>query len=264
VVTASTTSTEPTTAATAHAEPSATVPASLSASASPPPDGSAVLVLCVSDPSISTTDIDCRDAVDVALPEGTVASRPVRAEMRWSPLCAGSQSCPPEPPDGHHAFVVVVLADGTGVEVPIRLENAALVAGRATVLTINDVGQPPAVVSPPPSRPDVGTAPAAVRDRPALPFCGSEKAGLAGPFNADGRRCFLDSALAGKPAEFVSGRSDVGGVPFLEVWRYSGAGPVHVLLGQAHQWSEMTCALTIVAGPDQLFDHTDCSSVSIP
>jgi len=160
-------------------------------------------------------------------------------------------------------FVLVVLADGTGVEVPVRLENGGLVAGVPTVLTVDAIGQPPAVVSPPPSRPDVGAAPAAVRDRPAIPFCGSEKAGLAGPFNTAGRRCFLDSAVAGKPAEFVSARSDVGGVAFLEVWRYSGAGPVKVFLRQVSQWSEMTCALTIVAGPDQLFDHTDCSSVPI-
>ena len=253
---ATTTSAVPTSAATAEQQPSSSATSSL------PPAGSGVLLLCISDPAVSSTDIDCRDAVDVAI-EAAAASHPVRAEMRWSPLCTGSGSCPAESPDGHRAFVVVVLADGTGVEVPIRLENAALLATGGTVLSVDEVGRPPTVISPTPSKADVGPAPVAVRDRPELPYCGSEKAGLAGPFNAAGRRCFLDSTLAGKPAEFASGRADVGGVPFLEVWRFPGAGPVKVLLGQAGQWSEMTCALTIVTGLDQVFDHTDCSTVPI-
>jgi hypothetical protein len=243
------------------------VSASMGDSPSPVPSPSAVassspggvLMLCANDPSTPPSEIDCRDAVVAAMAAADLASVPIRASLRWSRLCPRTTSCPSQAPDPNLAYVEVDLLDGSGVEVTVRLENGSLVAGAAVALTAADIGSRPTVASPDASKADVGTAPTSVTDRPALPFCGTEKAGLAGPFNATGRRCFLDSVLAGAAAEFASRRSDVGGEPFVELWRFAGTGPVVVLLDQDGRWSELTCALAILPATDQLFDHTDCA-----
>ena len=235
--------------------------------ASPAPVGSSgtdvgVLTLCANDPATPPSDIDCKDAVDVAVAAANPESPVFRAELRWAEYCPPATPCPSRPLAPNQADVVLYLADGSGVEVAVALENGGVVAVSQSRLSQAEIGPRPTVASPAASRADIGPAPAIVANRSELPFCGSEDAGLAGPFNATGRRCFLGSALAGEPAEFASHRADVGGVPFVEIWRAAGSGPITVFLGQNGHWSRLTCGLTIV-GDDQAFDHTDCSVAPI-
>jgi hypothetical protein len=224
--------------------------------------GGDILSLCANDPSTPPSDLDCKDAVETALAAAIPSSPPFRAELRWAEHCPPATPCPSRPLDPNVAEVVLFLADGTGVEVTVALQDGGVAAVGEKPLSRSEIGSRATYESPAVSRPEVGPAPATVASRSALPFCGSEDAGLAGPFNVGGRQCFLGSVLAGEAAEFLSHRADVGGVPFVEVWRTTGSGPISVLLDQDGRWSQLTCGLTLLDG-DQVFDHTDCAVAPI-
>jgi len=223
-------------------------------------DSSKVLRLCSPGPP-EPSDIDCKDAVDVAMGAG-VATPPIRAELIWSPFCAVGTPCPSQAQDPDIAYVVLYLGDGSGLQVPVRLVSGGVVGGSPSAIPAQDIGPRPTVSSPPEGKADVGPAPPTVSNRASLPLCGAENAGLAGPFDAAVRNCFMSSLIAGRPAEFASRRSDVGGVPFLELWRFEGSGPVTVFRNGVGGWTRLVCGIVRADG-NQLFDHTDCSIAPI-
>lgn len=253
------------TAAQSGTEPSA--PATETESPSPsasvePVDAGTVLRLCASEPpapvEVPPSELACRDAIDLAVSESVLRAPLIRADMIWSPFCPTGTPCPSAAQDVDHAYVVLLLSDGTGIQVPIVQANGGLTAGAPTPLSETDIGPRPTFQSPPARKADVGPAPAVVTGRPALPFCGSEDAGLAGPFNTAGRTCFLNSLLSGQPAEFASKRSDVEGAPFFELWRFVGAGPVVIAHKDRQGWSRLVCGVNLMADPNMLIDHGDC------
>lgn len=227
-----------------------------------PVDAGTVLRLCASEPpepvEVPPSGLACRDAIDLAISESVLPAPLIRADMIWSPFCATGTPCPSAAQDVDHAYVVLLLSDGTGIQVPIAHANGGLVAGAPSLLSATEIGPRPTFESPPARKAEVGPAPAAVTGRPALPFCGSEDAGLAGPFNTAGRTCFLNSLLSGQPAEFASKRSDVEGAPFFELWRFVGAGPVVIAHKDATGWSRLVCGVNLMADPKMLIDHADC------
>jgi hypothetical protein len=75
-----------------------------------------------------------------------------------------------------------------------------------------------------------GPLPAAVADRTALPACGFERPGMAGPWNEPARRCFVDAAAAGRPAEFATRLTTVEGDPIQFVYRVLGPGSLEVFV----------------------------------
>ena len=257
-------------AATPPATAAASEPASLAASPNPAEtsssptvegDSAELLRICYPGPP-EPSDIDCKDAVDAALGVAGAGSLPFRAVLTWSTFCAFETPCPSQAPDPKTAYVVLHLADGTGVQVAVRLDNGALSPGPPAAITAHDIGPRQTFDAPPVAKADVAPAPALISNRRASPLCGMEQAGLAGPFDVRARNCFMTALLAGDAAEFVSRRADVGGAPFLELWRFEGSGPVTVFRGEAGSWSQLRCGVVIAAG-DQLFDHTDCTSAPV-
>ena len=231
---------------------------------SPPPidgDSASLLRICFPGPP-EPSDIDCQDAVDTALGVARASPPPFRAVLTWSAFCAFETPCPSHAQDPNSAYVVLYLPDGTGVAVDVRLENATLIGGPPIAISARDIGPRQTFAAPSVATADVGAAPAVIANRPAMPLCGTERAGLAGPFDAGARNCFMTALLAGSPAEFASRRADVGGAPFLELWRFGGSGPVTVYREESGGWSELRCGIVIVAG-DQVFDHTDCTSAPV-
>jgi hypothetical protein len=87
-----------------------------------------------------------------------------------------------------------------------------------------------------------GPVPQAVREREPLPSCGVERAiRQDGPWNLEGRRCFLVAYRAGAPAEFVSTRLTVEGDLFRMVFRVLGRGRSEVLIDSTlDKWSNRT------------------------
>lgn len=239
-------------------QPTADAPSS---SVSPDPFAS-VTAICEDGAFPEPSDLDCRDAVDAslaALPPGTGPAS--RVDVQWQLLCA----VPPCPaPDPRVAQAIVRLTNGTAVGVAVKVTaGGGVTAWVPEPIRTDQLATPPPFVAPARALAPTGKAPAEVATRQAFPLCGAEDAGMAGPFDADVRGCFLGAVLNSSPAEFFSTRADVEGQPFSELWRFPGHGPVVIYMDGAERWVRAECALLLVADPGQRFDHTDCSETPL-
>ncbi len=91
--------------------------------------------------------------------------------------------------------------------------------------------------------------------RKPLPSCGSETTTQDSGFNVEGRRCFWDAYLAGRPAEFVSTRPSVEGDPITKIYRVLSPGHVEIFIDATKDrfgsgtWEKYTCrTLHLVKG----------------
>ncbi len=94
-----------------------------------------------------------------------------------------------------------------------------------------------------------------VAQRTPLPSCGSETTTQDSGFNVEGRRCFWDAYLAGRPAEFVSTRPSIEGDPITTIYRVLGPGRIEVWIDATKDrfgsgtWEKLTCrSLRLVKG----------------
>jgi hypothetical protein len=191
------------------------------------------------DPSV----VPCFDAMPVAL--RVVGLGDIRRiETRWRFLCS-LEPCPE--PDETKAQVVVHFVDGRVLGVPVRFRRDIneFVTGEIRTIEPGAVPSTPPYAAPAPGRAAVGSAPQEVTTRTALPLCGSESAGLAGPFDSKVRGCFLAAVLSGGSAEFLSKRSDQHGAPFQELWRFDRRGPITMYFHDADGWRRQSCGMEI-------------------
>jgi len=252
----------PTSVPTAPASPSFAAPSD-SASPVPPASAESLTRLCANDTFPEPSELDCTDAVATAL----IAARaqtpePIaRAEMTWT------ISCPSEPcstPGPNAAQVLLRFVTGGGVSVVIRRdESGALSAGGIGQLAPGELSTPPPFKAPPVGLAQLANPPSEVSNRSPAPLCGTEEAGLAGPFTGSVRRCFLGAILNESPAEFLSARQDAEGKPFTELWRFAGRGPIVVYTDAGGAWNRQRCAIVVLDDATQLFDHGDCTATPV-
>jgi hypothetical protein len=160
--------------------------------------------------------------------------------------------------------VVLRYADGAALGVVVNRDpTGALIADTPQELSPSQLEPAPPYSAPPTSLAQVPDPAPEVAARAALPFCGGEDAGLAGPFNAAARSCFLAAILNARSAEFLSKRRDVGGNSFTELWRFEGSGPIVIYVREGTTWKKLACALLLVSDSRQRFDHTDCIETAL-
>lgn len=225
--------------------------------ATPALDPAAVTRLCEGDVFPTPTDLDCTDAIAVALGEVADQSGVVaRVEIRWQLIC---EEGPCGTPTRDAAQAIIRYVGGRALGVVIRRGDSGVITSEGPqAISISALGSPPPFVAPPDGLASVANPPSEVAARAPAPLCGAETAGLAGPFDSRSRSCFLAAVLNSMPAEFLSLRADVEGLPFTELWRYDGRGPLVVYLSGPGGWSKLNCALLLVNDDRQLIDHTDC------
>lgn len=214
--------------------------------------------LCESDEFSVPSDLACSDAIAVAL--NSVADQPgavARVEIRWQVICEAGPCATPAP---ETAQAIIRYVDGRAVGVVIRrLDAGGISAERPVTLRSVDLETPPPFAAPSKGLAPVTSPPAEVAARTPAPLCGIESAGLAGPFDARARTCFLAAVLNSSPSEFLSIRADIEGRPFTELWRFGGRGPVVVYSAGPGGWSKLTCSLLLLNDGRQQFNHTDCN-----
>jgi hypothetical protein len=221
-----------------------------------PVDPEAVTRLCRAATFAEPVDLACSEAAEAALEvagrRGVVSS----VEIGWNFLCP-ADPCPTPTPTAVQAIIRYLGLEPIGVVV--RDSGGQLSAESPVPIDPSALGTPPPFVAPPDALAPLANAPPALLAREALPYCGRETAGLGGPFNATARACFLSAVLNTQRAEFLSLRSDVEGMPFTELWRFEGKGPVLVYTSGPDGWSKHSCALNLVDDHARQFDHTECS-----
>jgi len=232
-------------------------------------DPDALTRICEASPDGEFDDtIRCGGAIEEALRAlGAKARAVLRADFAYGPVCPPGVLCPVTPDAGHVVFswparplpVVRVALD----------EYGAIVAYPPEPLPF-EPPPPPVVTSPPAARPDVGEMPPPeVAHRAPYPYCGQDGGGLIGPVDEVGRRCFLDSVLTGRAAEFVVRLVTVEGDPVTEVWRFAGSGPIVVYVDQTQDsfstggWLRLACSLVRDAAP-WTFERGDCTVTRLP
>lgn len=227
----------------------------------PPPSADAVTRVCQAEPFESPSELACTDAIARALESSGLTASVERVDVLWQKPCGGDPCVSPRPDT---AYVVIRFADGEPVMVTVRLSPAGDLDAESPVpVDSAALPPPPPFTEPPVALSDPGPSPSEIAQRTPFPLCGSETAGLAGPFDANARGCFLAGVLNRRPVEFLSKRSDVEGVPLVELWRFEGRGPVLVFTAQRDAWVRLNCALLVVHDPSQAFDHTDCEQSSV-
>ncbi len=94
-----------------------------------------------------------------------------------------------------------------------------------------------------------------VAHRSTLPSCGQEVTTQDSGFDLEGRRCFWDAYLAGRPAEFISTRPSVEGDPITTIYRVLAPGHAEVFTDATKDrfgsggWEKRTCrTLRLVKG----------------
>ena len=121
----------------------------------------------------------------------------------------------------------------------------------AALAVVAACGQSP--VTPAPTASPAATAaaqvPEVVRSRSNLPSCGVENAtSQNGPWNAEGRSCFLNAYQKGQPAEFTSTRLTIEGDPITSIYRVLGPGKVEIFVDTTRDkfgapgWTRLDCA----------------------
>jgi hypothetical protein len=221
-----------------------------------------ITTVCEPDAMGADLVLSCGDAFQAALRSAGVDPRKIRLAYLAANAVCDPPCSPVEPPGGQ---VRLFLVDQTTVGVTVRLmvDGSVLVDG-PVVIPADRLPPLPPFPAPPPERPAFDGSPPEVAERAAAPFCGSEDAGVAGPFDLEARSCFLAAILTGQHAEFVSERSDVEGNPFLEIWRSHGGGPVVIYSKDVAGWSRLECTLLIADDRSGLFGHTECTTDAFP
>jgi len=209
------------------------------------------------DPFPEPSDLDCLDAARVALEASSVAPGDVASlELRWQAICESGPCGTPEPTT---AQVILRYTDGHAAGVTIHRDpDGTLATGELMDIPSAVLNTPPPFNAPPVGLAPIENPPPAIASRPPVAFCGTEDAGLAGPFNPIARECFWAAVVNRQPAEFKSTRANAEGRPFVELWRFEGNGPIVVYTSGASGWSKLTCAMLLVPDHERLFDHTDC------
>lgn len=232
-------------------------------------DPDALTRICEEPPDGDLDDVlHCGGAIEAALRAlGTGARAVGRADFAYGPVCPPGAPCPLTPDAGHVVFwwparplpVVRVALDEYGAVVAYPPEPLPFEPPPA-----------PAIVSPPAARPDVGEMPPPeVAGRAPYPYCGHDGGGLIGPLDRVGRRCFVESVLAGKAAEFIVRLVTVEGDPATDVWRFAGSGPIVVFVDQTQDtfsaggWLRLTCSLVLDAEQPWELGRTDCTATPL-
>jgi hypothetical protein len=144
-----------------------------------------------------------------------------------------------------------------------RDESGALSADDLGQLAPGELSTPPPFTAPPVGFAHLADSPGEVSNRSPAPLCGTEDAGLAGPFAGSVRRCFLGALLNEGAAEFLSARQDAEGKRFTELWRFGGRGPVVVYTDAGGVWNRLSCAIVVLDDANELFDHGDCTATPV-
>jgi len=213
-------------------------------------DPSTITVLC--DPTPGQTNMDagesmfgCTDGLLLALRAiRTVATGPVtRLYLRRA-------ACPSGPCTPDKLDTAVVLGWTTAGWVSVALDSRL-----TTVTAPQPVPVPaaawPELPGPPPisaiQRPVIPGAPREVATRTPYPFCGRDDTAVA--LNPAAARCFIDSVVTGRPAEFIEQVYDTEGGADLQLYRFSGQGAPVRYEGEAGLWYRQAGGLILSPPP---------------
>ncbi len=59
---------------------------------------------------------------------------------------------------------------------------------------------------------------------------------MAGPYEQSKRDCFVRSVLGGQPAEFITRTPGTEGESVVEIWRFTGTGPIRRYIRDFSAW----------------------------
>jgi hypothetical protein len=181
---------------------------------------SAIATICFLDPKLATT-LDGQDACEVALKTvlgrlGTKAANVTRIHASSSNM----SSC--------RCQALVGFKDGSLQAFAFDWTDFSVGNGIPIAASEWPWGTAAAFTSPPVARGTFGLqAPSELAKRSPLPYCGDNGY----PTDVDHAQCFIDSVLAGHPAEYIEESPGYEGGWFVSVYRFTGSGAITIESG---------------------------------
>jgi hypothetical protein len=213
-------------------------------------------------PAFAADGASCSVSIDAAVKAVGPGVAVTAGWFETGPLCPPNARCLLRPRGMGH--VLLRLADGNVVSVSVTWVDGKVHVGDATRPAF-DAWPIPVVAELGLERRDIGSVPREVANRRALPICGVEDPRS----NPVARHCFLNSVIAGKPAELVSGRTEPDGARSIAIYRFEGYGPVRVysnsfLLPFSRAWTRNECSFEATGDERVIFLALECATTEIP
>lgn len=217
--------------------------------------------ICDDGPAGEVPPISCTEAIGQVLVSLGQDARSVQAAwFRPGAPCPPNARCIAPAPGS--AYVVLRLEGAQIHVVPMRIEGDVVV-GAPDEPTF-DIWPSTGESAPAPAAPDMGPGvPEEIALRDPLPLCVDERRPqVVHP----ARACFFEAVLDGRQAELVIRTVDQAGDPVVELYRYSGRGPVLVYRSPnpaGPGWIRSDCAIGSAFDDELIFVVSECLSTEL-